>query len=103
MNTFKPISSASVAFESSTLIVSIVSLGNVAQLSLDLVISTLDFKLVGALSPRHHVPVVAALESDGNEGGFMTPVEGELPNYSRLIIGLRGVLYAQSIRTPPVP
>lgn len=53
----------------------IVSTGNVAQLAIDLMISTLGLKRVGILDSRDLVPTVGGRE-DGEEG-ITTPLERE--------------------------
>ncbi|EPQ57034.1 hypothetical protein GLOTRDRAFT_115124 [Gloeophyllum trabeum ATCC 11539] len=56
-----------------TLVVPIVSAGNVSQLAVDLLIASFSLKHVGIFNPKDVIPVVAARE-DG-ESGVTTPIE----------------------------
>ncbi|KAH8119502.1 PAC2 family-domain-containing protein [Phellopilus nigrolimitatus] len=64
--------SPSVSLKSKTLIVPVVSIGNVPQLAVDLLITTFDLKQIGIFDSRDLVPVVGPRE----EGpGVSTPLE----------------------------
>ncbi|TFK53630.1 hypothetical protein OE88DRAFT_1655846 [Heliocybe sulcata] len=56
-----------------TLVVPIVSTGNVSQLAVDLLIASLGLQHIGIFDPRDVIPVIAARE-DG-EPGVTTPIE----------------------------
>jgi proteasome assembly chaperone 2 len=51
----------------------VVSVANVAQLSIDILIATLDLKRIGIFDPRYLHPIVGARED--NEAGVITPLE----------------------------
>ena len=59
------------------LIIACVSLGNVAQLASDVLLTTLQMQRVGYLAPSFAVPVIGGLDSatDSNLYGISTPLE----------------------------
>jgi proteasome assembly chaperone 2 len=68
MNTFVPVPTYDPStIHGSTLILPVVSIGNVPQLTMDLLISTLEFERVGFLDEENVVPVAGARE-DGIDG-----------------------------------
>ncbi|KAG8979635.1 hypothetical protein FRB93_010008 [Tulasnella sp. JGI-2019a] len=70
---FYPTDTKGPEIHGSVLILPIVSTGNVAQLAVDLLISTFEFKRIGILDSRYLVPAVGGRE-DGEEG-ITTPIE----------------------------
>jgi len=70
---FFPTTTESVDFNGATLILPIVSSGNVAQLAVDLLISTLNWPRLGVFDSQHLVPFVAPRE-DG-AAGITAPLE----------------------------
>ncbi|KAG8921661.1 hypothetical protein FRC02_012438 [Tulasnella sp. 418] len=62
------------SFYNSTLILPIVSTGNVAQLAVDLIIATCGLELIGSLDSRDLVPTVGPRET-GEQDGITTPLE----------------------------
>ncbi|EJD03294.1 uncharacterized protein FOMMEDRAFT_86396 [Fomitiporia mediterranea MF3/22] len=62
----------SISLTSKTLIVPVVSVGNVSQLAADLLISTFELEQIGVFDPQDLVPVIGARE-DG--AGVSTPLE----------------------------
>lgn len=65
-------------FKSSTLIIPSVSIGNVPQLAIDLLVHTLHIPLVGYLTSPYLVPCAGTREgcSAFGEGGIACPLEG---------------------------
>ena len=69
------------AFEGATLILPVVSIGNVGQLAVDLLIHGFGLERVGVMSGCGEVPVVGARE--GSQQGVTVGVEGELQRDNR--------------------
>ena len=66
------------AFKFSTLIFPSVSIGNVPQLAVDLLITTLNVPLVGYMSSPYLLPCAGSKEGSGTfgPGGISCPLEG---------------------------
>jgi proteasome assembly chaperone 2 len=76
-----PPSSPLPPFKSSTLLIPSISIGNVPQLALDLLITTLKIPLVGYLTSPYLVPCAGTREGAFNPftgGGIACPLEGIL-------------------------
>ena len=74
-----PRSSSVPDFKSSTLIVPSVSIGNVPQLAIDLLITTLNIPLVGYMTSPYLVPCAGTREESSSfgHGGIACPLEGK--------------------------
>lgn len=75
-----PPDSAVPEFKGSTLVLPSISIGNVPQLAIDLLITTLTVPLVGYLTSPYLVPCAGTVESSGvfSNGGIACPLEGIL-------------------------
>jgi len=75
-----PPTSSLPSFKSSTLILPSVSIGNVPQLAIDLIITTLKIPLVGYLTSPYLVPCAGTRENATpfGQGGIACPLEGPL-------------------------
>jgi hypothetical protein len=73
-----PISSPVPEFKSSTLILPSVSIGNVPQLAIDLLVTTLSIPLVGYLTSPYLVPCAGTREGSSpfGHGGIACALEG---------------------------
>ena len=63
-------------FKQSTVIIPSISIGNVPQLTVDLLITTLKIPLVGYLSSRYLVPCAGTREDPNTSSGIACPLEG---------------------------
>jgi len=70
---YSPINSSADFLEGKTIIVPVVSVANIAQLAVDLLIASLGLKRIGILDASYLIPVVGA--RDDGEPGFTTPLE----------------------------
>jgi len=87
-----PPSSPTPEFKFSTLIIPSISIGNVPQLALDLLITTLKIPLVGYLTSAYLVPCAGSREEGFHAfgaGGIACPLEGRMPR----LWWLMGVVY----------
>jgi hypothetical protein len=68
-------------FKGSTLVLPSISIGNVPQLAVDLLVTTLTVPLVGYLTSPYLVPCAGTVESSGifGNGGIACPLEGIIP------------------------
>src|SRR5271170_6833127 len=83
-----PPSSPLPEFKSSTLIIPSISIGNVPQLALDLLITTLKIPLVGYLTSPYLVPCAGTREEgfhDFGRGGIACPLEGIVLDFRLLM------------------
>ena len=73
-----PPSNPTPEFKSSTLILPSISIGNVPQLAVDLLITTLGLPLVGYMTSPYLVPCAGTLETATSlgQGGIACPLEG---------------------------
>jgi hypothetical protein len=77
MQHFAPLDKPTLA--GSTLLLPLVSLGNVPQLTADLILASLEMRCIGVFAAHCHVPIVAARDDDAALP-FLTPVEGPAPS-----------------------
>lgn len=79
----------------------IVSLANVSQLASDLLVHSLQMRLVGRLTSKYHIPVVSPrdyVEGQAPPLGLSTPVEGKLHS-SRSYRPVETLTLRQSFKT----
>jgi len=75
---FKALKNTSVSFKDSLLILPVVSLANLPQLAADLLIHSLNFRLVGTLSARDHIPLTGSKDGpQPQQQGILSPVESK--------------------------